>query len=532
MSGARAFTPGSTILLLLALVTAIVVPVVFGDAPQDDAYITYVYARNFARGDGLVFNAGEPAVEGYVNFLWAIAIGWGMQAGLDPERVVPWVGLLLTLLTVVATYSLARRLGSSPWFAALAALVFSTRPSLAVHAMSGMETPLFGLLVLLGLLTRLGKDAERGRGWTSSVFLTLAALTRPEGILVYGLLELGDLLPALRGRAPLAAALRRALVRAIPFAVVVVAHLVWRRATYGDWIPNVFHAKVSPGPATWADGLRYAFYGLVCFGPVFVALPYATPAAPGFGRGRRLGLLVCTVHLAYVAYVGGDYIPSYRFLWPLMPIWSALFAAALSELTGHDRGRAVRASGLALALLFVHTAFEYVDGHRWAGMDARHRELVAAGRKLDLVLREDAWIAATNVGRIPYFADRRAIDMMGLNDAHIARVEMAAAPELAGHLKGDGGYVLDRAPDVILFLRLVLLDAPLANAAGRHAAIRAQAFGVSEREIAADRRFREQYRLYSLPLPDEGVWLNLFARDGAFAGELPAGTLVEQRGGT
>ena len=51
---------------------------------------------------------------------------------------------------------------------------------------------------------------------------------------------------------------------------------------------------------------------------------------------------------------------------------------------------------------------------------------------------------------------RPTIDMMGLNDAHIGRVDLVAIPELAGHLKGDGGHVLDRAPQVIFSLRLVV----------------------------------------------------------------------------
>ena len=38
---------------------------------QDDAFITYRYARNLARGEGLVFNPGER-VEGYTNFLWTV----------------------------------------------------------------------------------------------------------------------------------------------------------------------------------------------------------------------------------------------------------------------------------------------------------------------------------------------------------------------------------------------------------------------------------------------------------------------------
>ncbi|MEO0651266.1 MAG: hypothetical protein AAFZ65_11375, partial [Planctomycetota bacterium] len=39
---------------------------------QDDTWISLVYSRNLVRGAGLVYNAGEPAVEGYTNFLWTV----------------------------------------------------------------------------------------------------------------------------------------------------------------------------------------------------------------------------------------------------------------------------------------------------------------------------------------------------------------------------------------------------------------------------------------------------------------------------
>ena len=40
----------------------------------DDAYISFRYVENFAKGDGLVFNRGEY-VEGHTNFLWVILLG-------------------------------------------------------------------------------------------------------------------------------------------------------------------------------------------------------------------------------------------------------------------------------------------------------------------------------------------------------------------------------------------------------------------------------------------------------------------------
>ncbi len=520
------------VLLAAAFAAAILVPTRFGDAPQDDAYIAWIYSRNFARGDGLVFNAGEPALEGYVNFLWTFWIGLGMKLGMDPEQVVPWVGLLLTLATVFGTFVLARRLGAAPLFAALAALLFATRPTLAVHAMGGMETPAFGLFVLLGLLPRLRDGTGRRGDLWSSFWLALATLTRPEGVLIYGALELSELPGVIRDPSTLAARVRRALVRAIPFAVIVGAHFLFRKIYYGSFIPHVFHAKVDPSPAIWADGAEYLFYGLLYFGPVFLLLPYAVRAAEGFERARRTCLWLSSLYLVYPLYVGGDYVPAYRFLWPMVPVWSALAAGALTVLTRPDAGR-VRMSSAAAAVVFLvlivfHTTFERVDGHQWKGMHERHGQLVAAGNKLNEVLAEDAWIAATNVGRVPYFADRRTIDMMGLNDEHIGRAEMLVTPDLAGHLKGDGKYVLDRRPDVIFFLRLVVHQQPLAKQNWGPIAKR-DAFGVSEKQILADPRFREEYRMYSIPLPDAGCWLNVFARDDVFAANPPEGIVVGRR---
>src|SRR5438045_1442706 len=39
----------------------------------DDAFISFRYAENLARGHGLVYNPGDY-VEGYTNFLWVVII--------------------------------------------------------------------------------------------------------------------------------------------------------------------------------------------------------------------------------------------------------------------------------------------------------------------------------------------------------------------------------------------------------------------------------------------------------------------------
>lgn len=528
-SPASGWSPGALLLLVVALAVAALVPIWLTDAPQDDAYITYRYAENFANGDGLVFNAGEEPVEGYTNFLWTIIIGLGMGIGIDPEWLAPNLGLAATVGVALLTALLARALGAGVWMAALAALFFATRPGLTVHAMGGLETPLFTLLLLAGVLPRARAVRRPRDDLVSGLCLALAALTRPEGVLVYGLLELADAFAALRAREGAAPWLRSAVRRAIPFVLIVASHLAWRVSTYDDWVPNTFHAKVAGGSAVWAHGYAYSFSAIQSFGLLLFVFPYLLFGDTVNRRARLTCLWVSTVYLAYVGYVGGDYIPGFRFLLPLMPLWCALAASSLdlagSRLAG-ARGTWL-AGGLLLVLAGTATAREYVTHEFWPAQDKRHRELVAAGKMLNEILPADAWIAATAAGRVPYFARRRCVDMMGLSDRTIARqpAKVGDTLELAGHLKGDGAYVLDRQPDVIVFLRLVVRDRPLALQRDWPQTSRRLAFSISEREIADLPRFRKEYRLYSLPLPEVDAYLNVFARPGTLDPDALAGLI-------
>ena len=57
-------------------------------------------------------------------------------------------------------------------------------------------------------------------------------------------------------------------------------------------------------------------------------------------------------------------------------------------------------------------------------------------------------IAVDAAGKIPYFSGLRTIDMLGLNDRHIASIE-GVAYRRPGHSKTDHDYVLARQPDLI-----------------------------------------------------------------------------------
>jgi hypothetical protein len=56
-----------------------------------------------------------------------------------------------------------------------------------------------------------------------------------------------------------------------------------------------------------------------------------------------------------------------------------------------------------------------------------------------------------SIGAVPYFSRLYTYDMLGLTDRHIARtMPRDFGRGRAGHEKGDGRYILDQRPDLIL----------------------------------------------------------------------------------
>lgn len=501
------------ILLALGLVSALGFSLVrWDEVLQDDTYISLIYSRNLARGEGLVYNPGHEAVEGYTNFGWTVLAAGAMRLGWDPIVFVQVAGLVCALGVVMVTFLLARRIGASAPFAGAAAFLMGIRPALALEAMGGLETCFFALLVGVALLFTLAERPRRSTRVGASVFLALAALTRPEGVFLFGLLELSHAWLAWRASGTtIAAWFRVGLERWLPFALIVGAHLAWRYATYDDFVPNTAHAKVSPSPRGWSRGFGYVFQAISFFGVVFFALPYLLKRQI-VGRGAGVLLFVNSVYVFYVFFVGGDFKLTWRFFVVLFPIWCAL--AALSfEVVAARLSQRLAWLGFLLTLGVAQVVWEVEkrpDNEAWP---AFHQQMVAAGKYLGEVLAPDDWIAITNAGCIPYFADVNTLDMMGLSDKHIARVPIKeSAHDKSGHERGDGGYVLDREPEVILFIRAEFTTLPMDRVPNGRREVERVAVGTSELEIVADPRFQRDYELVSVELPDSQGFFNYFRR--------------------
>ena len=358
----------------------------------DDAYITYRYVSNLLAGYGLVWNPPPfLPVEGYTSLLWALLLGaaWRLT-GLDPPRTACWLSLLCGLGTLALAWRAIGRLRLSPpldrrrtLLAALALLGICTNRTFLTWLSSGLETQLWNLCFTWWLLEAFGLlGAEESPAWglRLSTAAALSCLARPDGLLTVPATVLLELAAA-RSR-PHARPVRATLLAASPL-LAVAAHLLWRRWTYGAWLPNTYYAKV---PAPWPEmGWRYLASFVVENG-IWVWLALAAAAAcrvllsarrgPG-GRtcrppvarlAKAIGPAVVAAHvLYYTLIVGGDHF-EYRVFSYLVPL---LFVSALALIDAAGFGAAAAVATLGVFLL---ASWPLPWLHWWRTKDLATRE--------------------------------------------------------------------------------------------------------------------------------------------------------------
>ena len=221
-----------------------------------------------------------------------------------------------------------------------------------------------------------------------------------------------------------------------------------------------------------------------------------------FRTYRNLSLIPLTLffYTIYIILVGGDIMPAFRFFTPLLPLLCLMAGMALSSLPGPRKLAAT--AGLVLSLAVVAYNIYEIRHDRFIRYRIEIDQTAARGREVGMWLRlhsrPDAVIATNTAGSIPYFSRLKTIDMLGLNDLHIAHRPIVVGKGRPGHEKGDGVYVLSRRPDYI----------HLGSSLG---SIRPDHGFLGDKEIFAQPLFQQLYELKIISLPS-GKKLNIFQK--------------------
>lgn len=478
---------------------------------DDDAYITLRYARHVLAGLGPVWNASGPRVEGFTSPLHLILVCLlgAMHVPLpDAARAVGFASHL-ALLGFVAAY-LKRR--TNQLGACLGVLIVAASWMLLVWDLGGLDEVLYTAFTAAGALAGTGYFANEEPGnrrslLIGSAFLAVATLARPEGAMLLGGLWLFATMDFRKDN------LRERLVSiayAAALAAAVLLPLVaFRWFYYHQWAPNTFYAKI--GGIGQQELIRWGqiyFLAFLKTPPFLVQMAFISGVyalakgkfrAPDAALWGMMGLVVL-----FVVMSGGDHMTDFRFCLPLIPLLTVALIQNLYR-TGLLGSQAFCRTFIPFLVFLLALQARsdplnpvVLDRAAWLGEDV--------GRYIHDYWRPGSLVALNTAGSTPYYADdMNYIDMLGLNDAEIARrkniPEFGPWIHLVGHLKGDGASVLSRRPDYII----------LGPTDGTTPEKRRWAYFIGDYEIGLTPSFERDYGACVVLLPD-GVPFTYFQR--------------------
>ncbi len=450
----------------------------------DDAMISMRYAKHLANGYGLVWNIGEPPVQGFTNMGWTLymAVLHKFPVAESKMSLLVMISSVFLLLWIAYfAYKLTKLLASDSEIAPKIALIVTAFYFPVVFwSLRGMELGLTTLLILALAAEAIdpARPISYRRSLVIGVLMLLAILARIDMIVQVGLVLVYLLYRyAFKQKAGIAK-LSPALVLLM---VAVVGLPLFQYQYFGSVMPNTYALKVEGVSIAIriAVGLQafvtHASRDLLAL--LFIVLIGLLMFKDLRTKEVTLFLGLFLVQCAYSIYVGGDYSDSLwggwtveaanRFVSQGMPFLIILFSIVIERIlksvdftSGRKDYLSLNSykSSLNLAVLIGLAVVMIVSGEPWFEWTLYNAPGIDADvykTSLGVLIRdntdEDAVIAVHSAGRIPYFSNRTTIDLLGKNDPVIANGPPSPlAPFLPGHNKWNYTYSIgELQPDIV-----------------------------------------------------------------------------------
>lgn len=422
----------------------------------EDAYIAYRYVHQFIDGNGLVFNIGER-VEGYSDFLWIIIISATSKLGIEIPIAGRLLGLFFSILTVLFSYYLGKLLNKGSENSGLiTAYLVSVFGIFACYGLSGLEVPLFSFFILSILYC-----CVKQKWLLSGLITSLAIMTHPDGILI----AIGVAVFILLSKAVVSFKLKAMAFSLLGFLILFLPWTIWRIEYYGYLLPNAMAAKKGlPFALELKHGKNYLFSFFRMYWPISLLL---FGAALVFFRSLfmkkskispELGFLsiILILNILFVLFVGGDWMPQWRFISPFAPVIILLIVYFIPDNVKNNTGSIISnviiltISFIGLLIFTISFKFNGIPRVRiWTNST---NGLKFIGKWFHNTLPPKTCIAVFCNGALSYYDELPTIDMLGLTDEHISRFGHKALKGAPGHVSFDYEYVVNKHPAIIAFL--------------------------------------------------------------------------------
>jgi arabinofuranosyltransferase len=408
-------------ILVLAALAALFWTLLYLQYTVDDAWISFRYGRTLVTSHVWNWNPSGPREEAYTSAIYT-------ALGIIPAVLHLSPALFFKIFGLACIGAILYRLrtaAATPFAFLLGLLLLALHPWVWIHAYSGLETPLYMLLILeLAICVHRGPTVSAPYVYALALLLPL---TRPEGIVFAFMGVL--LFWRHRGDAP----------KQLPWLIAAVAagllYFLVRWHYFGHLLPNPYYSKVAQTTFnTIRDSLLYNFSQSNGY---FLTLILLTLLAQKLYTrifalaGILVLLLLYGTHLMLMNYADRFY---FQVTFPIL-----LFFLIAEDVASSARIACILAAVFLVALTpyYLREELHYYPSLRASNVDLGKRLAPFAANHT---------LFTGDAGAIPYYANWFTYDFFGLGTNRIAREGVTLA------------FMQQHHPD------LILIESPLPDA--------------------------------------------------------------------
>ena len=391
---------------------ALTFSLIYSNFIQDDAYITYRYARNLSTGAGFVYNPGESVLGTTTPLYTALLALFSFLTRLSVVQISKIINFLSLWIGAGFLYEIGRSEGKMT--AILTSLLYLSHPILRFSV--GMESFFLVCLLIIAVYTY-----TRQKWFLTAILLGLLIITRYETLFFAIILLVHAYIT--RRKRPFW------ITPAIP---IVAGWLIYAYVVFGSLLPLSVSAKLVAikipfllgGAVYWTVfANEMVFYNLFLFfflvGVVFLLLKRK------INDGYFLVLCWTAVYLVVASFFAGSF-PWYYV--PLVPGFAIIVAFGIRSIaqipvfqekknSTQDGIRSQVILGIiAVSLLCINAFFWISDWKLYQGSTFDHR--FAPYKQVSAWLKEHASkeqsLATREIGYLGYFTDMKIVDLFGL----------------------------------------------------------------------------------------------------------------------
>jgi hypothetical protein len=429
------------LLVAVAVIIYIYHSTLFFDWVVDDAGISFGFAKNIANGYGAVLNPGGEVVEGYSNPLWVLIISLFIRADIfDPYLTTNFLGILLGVTNLIATYLLTKELVSNKesLLTGLPSVFLAFSTPFVAWSLSGLETPLYSLLLVLSVYTYVLELKGKSKYPISGLLLFLVAVTRPEGFGFFGLILGHKTVYSYRNGFN-----KNDIMWLLLFIVPFGVYHVWHYSYFGFILPNTYYYKAGGSLfSSLRSGydyilpffIEYRMWLLILFIPsIFInSLKSNRPVLHDQFYARSAVLLMVFGGIIFALATGGDWMMELRFIAPIVPFALILVYTGTREMASaisrFNKWSNIQFGLLAVMIILVSglviqpslSSSPEASADPTVPLDnVNNNEEYASSIAEKSDTLDNATLLVPDLGAHAYYGDLRYIDLAGLADVTI-----------------------------------------------------------------------------------------------------------------